>query len=335
MPLSVGWFAMMCVICVIVNGAQTHPILWTASWNHDGSLFVVGGEQTLQIYESDTFHKKSLLPKHQRSLSVLSEDEYFSATFASWHPKNNHLAVSSQGRGANLNGVFNVDTEKRTPLEVSMGRGIVWDPTGNKIATANTDDGHLRIWKSDGRLLHNIPRSPLAKGLTGVSWSPSGNKIVTIGGIITLHQSDGSPIRQIQHRPEAKERLCLLLSVSWHPSGSFFVTGDYGNEIDDPVLQYWTPEGKLIKSIPLLDGAEIRNLSWSKDGKKLAIASDKLRIFNPKGNLLHQADVPDLLWGIDWHPNGQQIITSSMDGRITLWDSNAQKIKEIEQVYLK
>ncbi|MBK7633039.1 MAG: hypothetical protein IPJ13_01265 [Saprospiraceae bacterium] len=54
----------------------------------------------------------------------------------------------------------------------------------------------------------------------------------------------------------------LLLSVAWHKSGDFFVTGDYGDDKDRSLLQYWDEQGKILKSIDISKG-EFRNLSWN------------------------------------------------------------------------
>lgn len=61
----------------------------------------------------------------------------------------------------------------------------------------------------------------------------------------------------------------------------------------------------------------------------MATASDQLSIFDKSGHLMYQAEAPDLLWGVDWHPDGNQLLTSSMDGRITLWNAQAKVIKEV------
>ena len=56
----------------------------------------------------------------------------------------------------------------------------------------------------------------------------------------------------------------------------------------------------------------------------LASASDKLRIWTKAGELKHEGDSPDLLWGVDWHPNGHMLLTSSIEGHVTLWTADAK-----------
>ncbi|MFZ6023394.1 MAG: hypothetical protein ACOYVG_02950 [Bacteroidota bacterium] len=86
----------------------------------------------------------------------------------------------------------------------------------------------------------------------------------------------------LKHREEPTG----ILSVEWHPSGNFFVSGDYGHdgEAVHSLLQYWTPEGKLFKTSKG-SKMEYRDLQWNQDGTLLATASDKLRIWTKEGEL--------------------------------------------------
>jgi len=317
-------------LLVIGNARATDHdnILWTARWNHDGSLFAIGGIHALWAFDSDTLEKKSLLPKAPGARSGDTNIPYMAVTRVAWHPSSNLLAVSSQGK--NVNGIYDISTSKRTALTASQdhfGRGVSWSPDGSQLAF--TSDDRLKISKADGTVLHDIPRYKEAKGLAGVAWSPSGDRIVTIGARITLHNAQGEAIKQMMHRPEARERDQLLLCIAWHPSGEFFVVGDYGTELDDPVLQFWSADGELLKSITLEGDTQIRNLSWNRGGTRLVSASSKLAIWTRDGELEYEAQSPDLLWGVDWHPNGDRILTSSIEGRVTLWSSTAEVVKEI------
>jgi len=318
------------VLLLAASGHAQSPnddhTLWTAKWSHDGLYFAIGGVDALWVFDAASLEMKSLLPERK---SESGNAFYMAVTSIDWHPNSNLLAVSSQGSGRDANGIYDVASGNRVPLKMDYGRGVSWSPKGDMVATASTGDGHLRIWERDGMLMHDIGRYEEAKGLTGVSWRPTGDRIVTIGTRITLHDALGKPIKQVMHRPEAKERLNLLLSVEWHPSGEFFAVGDYGNEVDDPVIQFWSADGELQKSIILQGESEVRNLSWNHDGSLLASASEKLRIWNREGELKFAGKSPDLLWGVDWHPAGDKILTSSIDGRITLWSSTAKVLREI------
>jgi len=311
------------------HAADNEQILWTTKWNHDGSHFVVGGVHALWVFDSNTLETKSLLPGlHQRHADN-TDFPYMAVTRVSWHPDSNLLAVSSQGK--NVNGIYDVASGDRIALTIpaeDFGRGVSWSPDGDRVAF--TIDDRLMISKADGTLLHDIPRYRDAKGLTGAAWSPAGDRIVTIGGRITLHDAQGRPIKQTMHRPEAVDDNQLLLGVAWHPSGEFFAVSDYGTEVDDPVLKFWSADAELLKSITLEGDAEVRNVAWNRDGTRLASASSKLQIWKQNGELEFEAKSPDLLWGVDWHPDGDGILTSSIDGRVTLWSATAQLKVEID-----
>ncbi|HKO76250.1 MAG TPA: hypothetical protein VJU52_03485, partial [Flavobacterium sp.] len=142
---------------------------------------------------------------------------------------------------------------------------------------------------------------------------------------IRLFDIEGNLLKSIKHRTEE----VMLLSVAWHTSGSFFVTGDYGDEKDKSLLQYWDEQGQLLKSIDISKG-EYRNLDWNSKGNRLATASDALRIWDTNGNLISEGSSKDYLWGVSWNKNGNRIITSSMEQRIILWNSEAERILTLE-----
>ena len=315
------------LLAVIAGASADEPpaekILWSVDWKPDGSQFAVGGVNTLWLFDAKTFERKSLLSVRSQDNQQADGTEFIGVTSVSWHPFSNHLAVSSQG--GNVNGIYDTDSGMRTPLKVDHGRGVDWSPKGDSLALTSPGDGHLRIFKLDGRLRHDAPRHKAAKGLTGVAWQPSGEKIVTIGKYITLHDANGTAGRQITHRPNAKGE-CLLLCVEWHPSGEFFVVGDYGNNdtADPPAIQLWSADGELMKTVLIDGGSEIRNISWNPAGTLLASASEKLRIWTKVGELKHAGDSPDLLWGVGWHPEGRRLLTSSAEGRVTLWTPDAE-----------
>ena len=247
-------------------------ILWSVDWSSDDKLFAVGGAW-VGLFDATTYERR-------RSASL---DASKPASKIRWHPNRNLLAVS--GGADDVTALYDLDTNRKTPLKIKEGtRGIAWNSTGESVATAG-DDGSLQIWSQDGKLQHTT-KPEHAKSLTGVAWHPAKDEVVTVGEFITLYDGLGTIIKQVSHRPEAKG-LCLLLCVEWHPSGQFFVVGDYGNRDtgDAPVLQFWSADCKLLKTINVASGAELRNVSWNRDGTLLASASDALRIWSNDGQL--------------------------------------------------
>jgi WD40 repeat protein len=289
-------------------------ILWSVDWSPNGKFFAVGGAR-VSVFDVVTLQK---LPSPVLETARL-------ATKIRWHPERNLLAVAGS---AETTAVYDLIGQKKILLKTAEGaRGISWNRTGELIATAG-NDGSLQIWSGDGKLRHTV-KPPNGKSLTGVAWNPREDKIVTVGEFITLHDGSGAVLKQMRHRPEAKG-YCLLLCVEWHPSGEFFVVGDYGNTEtgDAPVLQFWSRNGELVKTLPIAGGAEFRNVAWNPDGTLLASANDALRIWSKDGQLRHVGKSPDLLWGVRWDREGDRLLTSSNEGRVTLWSATAEVLKK-------
>ncbi len=75
---------------------------------------------------------------------------------------------------------------------------------------------------------------------------------------------------------------------------------------------------------------EYRNLTWNSKGNRLASASDALRIWNTKGDLISEGNSNDYLWGVSWNKKGNRIITSSIEQRIILWNNKAERKLTLE-----
>jgi WD40 repeat protein len=292
----------------------TKEILWTTDWSPNGKYIAIGGNiDSLKIYT------KGNLEVH-KSIPVKN-----TITRINWHPSINIIAVTTQ-MSAEKSFIFNLDTnEKIELLEISTegARGIAWNYTGDYLAIAD-NDGQILIYDINGKLIRKFINEN-TKGITAIDWHPKKNIITTVTDKIRFFDIEGNLLKSIRHRQEE----VILLSIAWHKSGDFFVTGDYGDEKDKSLLQYWNEKGELIKTIDISKG-EYRNLAWNTKGDRLASASDALRIWDTKGNLISEGNSTDYLWGVSWNEKGSRIITSSMEQRIILWNKKAKRIKTIE-----
>ena len=222
--------------------------------------------------------------------------------------------------------IINLDTNEKIELNgisPDGARGIDWNYAGEYLAVAD-NDGQILIYDIGGNLVRQF-KNENTKTITAVDWHPKKNILITVSDKIRLFDIEGNMLKSIKHRTEE----VMILSVAWHKSGSFFVTGDYGDDKIKSLLQYWNEKGELLKSIDSSKG-EYRNLSWNAKGNRLATASDKLRIWNSKGNLISEGNSKDYLWGVSWNKKGSKIITSSMEQRIILWNNKAERILTIE-----
>ncbi|NOS91204.1 MAG: hypothetical protein HOP30_04740 [Cyclobacteriaceae bacterium] len=292
----------------------TKEILWTTDWSPDGKYIAIGGNiDTLLIYSA-----KNLKP--YKSFPIKN-----TITRIKWHPHLNMIAVATQ---MSVQKSFLLDLNTNEIVELNGispdgARGVDWNYTGEYLAVAD-NDGQILIYDSKGKLIRRFTNET-TKSITAIDWHPKKNVLTTVTDKIRFFDVEGNLLKSIKHRQED----VMLLSIAWHKSGSFFVTGDYGDEKNKSLLQYWNEQGELLKSMDNSKG-EYRNLAWNAKGNQLATASDALRIWDTQGNLISEGKSNDYLWGVSWSRKSNQIITSSLEQRIILWDNQAQRITTIE-----
>jgi WD40 repeat protein len=298
------------------QNTKTKEILWTTDWSPNGKYIATGGNSdTLKIYTKKKLKTHKLFPVKN------------TITRIKWHPSMNIIAVTTQ-MSDEKSFILNLETNEKIDLnDISPdgARGVNWSYTGEYLGVAD-NDGQILIYDIKGKLVRKFANQiNSTKGITALDWHPKKNILTTVTDKIRFLDINGNLIKSIKHRPED----VMLLSIAWHKSGDFFVTGDYGDEKDKSLLQYWNEQGELIKSIDISKG-EFRNLAWNPKGDRLASASDALRIWDTKGNLISKGNSEDYLWGVSWNEQGSKIITSSMEQRIILWNKNAERIITIE-----
>ncbi len=230
-----------------------------------------------------------------------------------WHPHEALLAI------ATTRGLHWYEASAQTLTAVSTitagGRAIDWDHTGQRLAFAD-GKGVVQIVGRDGELIRSIPKHNHHSYVT-VDWHPTEDWIVTGSDELILWSGSGAQLAFIRHRPQNT----LVLTAQWHPSGTFFTSGDYGHasEGTPTLLQFWAAGGNLM--LQRLDHEkEIRNLRWTKDGRYLATASDGIRIWDPHGKLLFHEHSQDVIWGLSWNPAGTHLITAEFSGRVHIRD---------------
>ena len=292
----------------------TKEILWATDWSADGKYIAIGGNvDSLKIYKERNLNIHKSFPVKN------------TITRIKWHPSINIVAVTTQ-LSDEKSFILNVENNEKIELNgisPDGARGIDWNFTGEYLAVAD-NDGQILIYDIKGKLIRKFGNEN-TKSITAIDWHPKKNMLTTVTDKIRFFDMEGNLLKSIKHRQEE----VMLLSITWHKSGDFFVTGDYGDEKDKSLLQYWSEQGELIQSIDLSKG-EYRNLAWNAKGDRLATASDALRIWDKKGKLISEGYSKDYLWGVSWNPKVNRIITSSMEQRIIVWNKKAKRLMTIE-----
>ncbi|WP_298540921.1 WD40 repeat domain-containing protein [uncultured Aquimarina sp.] len=294
---------------------------WSADWHPAKSKIVVGGS-------NDTFFKLISSTDYGELKSYPYKG---TITKTKWHPTKNKLAVSVQD-GKSKSIIINLDNDETIQLDTITNdgaRAIGWNHSGDLLAIGDYE-GFLTIFDEQGNVLQR--KNTNQKGIIGLDWHPDENLIVAVGEKITLYNYKLDSLRNIDDVDDrSKEIDVLMLCVDWHPNGEFFVTGDYGDFQKNyrPLLQYWTYDGKRIKSIDKSE-AEIRNMKWSNDGDLLATASEKIRLWNKNGDLVAEKTTKNLLQGIDWNADATKLITTDDKRKVIFWDRNLNRLKELQ-----
>ena len=314
------WLFLMPAHSACAQNIKAGHGLWTVDISNNDKYIALGGDDSLlRIYTNDLKLYKSIKFDNKGMIRAVH-----------WNPKENLLAVSTR----NDIWILNPETGTETKLEGDHNgsRTVAWNYNGEMLAAA-AGSGIIWIWNKNGKLLHKIQKttngSPDKKDFLGMDWHPSKNIFTTVGDEIRIFDTSGTQLNVFKHR----QQLAGILTVKWHPSGDFFVTGDYGHPKEGipTLLQFWQPDGKLMKE---WNGSkyEFRNIRWNKQGTYLATASDELRIWTSDGKLLYtgKQNADTVLWGVDWVSDSKKIITVTFDHcNIQLWDDKATLLKTI------
>lgn len=292
--------------------ANKPPILWAVDCNPNGKLYAVGGDDgVLKVYDTKGFKlvKTYKLPTAIQCLE--------------WNKQGDVLAIALDDSPVQL---LRIETGKFQKLQGSGGsRALAWNSDGELLAVGDYD-GQLQIWNKKGLLIKSIKKEN-TKTYLSVDWHPTKNIILTGGDKIRLFDTAGNLLKTINHRIEET----IILTVRWHPGGTFFATGDYGHKEQgiESLLQFWQQDGTLIKTLPG-SKAEYRNIRWNKKGTLLATASDALRLWSTEGEIVYTGKSADLLWGMDWCKGDKNVITGSEKGIIKLWNDKAGLMKNMQ-----
>ncbi|HEY0679639.1 MAG TPA: hypothetical protein VGD17_15245 [Chitinophagaceae bacterium] len=299
------------------------PIGWTAGWSHDDKFVAAGFDNgELIVYETTTW---KVVKKWNYNPAIIARVE--------WNPKFPILAVAAISHDEKNSIVQLYDIVKNetiiTHSKEFQGRGVTWSPDGELVAFVGRE-GRIGIFTRAGKDVKTLSfRNP--GSLFDIDWHPAKNIILAVEeNIFLIDIKNDSLISTIDDGSNNKGILCC----QWHPSGNFFVTGDYGHESsggEPSYVKYWDKNGTLIKMIREAD-FEYRNLRWSNDGKYLAASSNYLLILNDTGRLIRKTKFDsNNLWGVGWNSKADKIISNDQVGNVRISDTTGKILHELQK----
>jgi WD40 repeat protein len=308
---------------VDLNGQVNASTAWTTSWSYDDRFVAIGNDKgELAIYETSAWRKVKSWTYEATTI-----------TRVQWNPKYPILAVASvtQVGTPSIVQLYDLTNDRviTTLPDTLQGRGVSWSLGGEEVAFVGSK-GRISLYTKDGQhwrtLSFTNPRS-----LFAVDWHPSKNLLLAVEDSIYLIDIDRDSLMATYDDGSKNKG---ILCCAWHPSGDFFVTGDYGheNEGGEPsYLKYWNQEGNLLKRIKE-SKFEYRNITWTKNGKYLAAAADVLLVCNEQGAVISKTKFDENnLWGVAWNNKGDKILSSDQAGNIRVTDIKGTILKVFTQ----
>jgi eukaryotic-like serine/threonine-protein kinase len=253
---------------------------------------------------------------------------------------------------------------------------LVYSPDNRTLAVARVTDGergacsaHVELWDSASRRLLRrldethiqIPEKPRQAPVKRVAFSADGKRLATVDALISLEPYpqgtadrikpatvkvwDPESKQQVFSLPQAGERVVfspdgLLIATASHTHRVVVGTDDKGNTrsaMRGGDVKLWNARsGKLVRR---LEGAGPL-LTFSADGRRLAVASDRLGVANSitvwdirDDSLDHRCELPDFPESLAFSPDGHYLAAGSgWRGRVNLWDvDRGEKVSSINE----
>lgn len=267
--------------------------VYSVAWHPDGKRLAWGENYGIRISAVDG------------TPGPLLRDYNAAVRSVAWSPDGQQLASGGDDKTVRL-----WDTDG-TPGLVFEGHEetvncVAWHPDGQQLASAS-NDFTARLWNMDG-----TEGPVLAEGWTYVkslAWSPDGEKIlVTQQPDMWVCSKDGT----------SKDVVNIGQGISclaWHPDGDWFVAAGERGRVDTLDVD-GEPEA-FIRGQTSGWGY----VAWSPDGETLAATNGwRLWQWSRDGELDTQFKAGHYaIKHPDWHPNGDRIAISEVDGSFHVW----------------
>ncbi|MBI3824350.1 MAG: WD40 repeat domain-containing protein [Planctomycetes bacterium] len=283
------------------------------AFSADGKKIAIGGgdavDNAIRMIETST-------GKEIRTFELRPEERLWNIALS---PDGNTLVIgafsSSKPEGGFV--VWDTTTSKKL-ARIEKGKQpsdvVVFSPNGKvfvtqdylRIGNTNNFDTRMHVWDaSTGKLLHEF--KDLEGKVSRPVFSPDGKRLAIS---ISTHDKPGEPttgffydtatwrlVQPMAARPLLKEwHACRRYDrefLAYSPDGKLLVGGDWFNHVDFMNAQ----TGELIERQRLFggwDAVPVRSLSFSHDGKMLAVVTEngivKIWENNAKGKVLYNLD---------------------------------------------
>ncbi|MBN8459772.1 MAG: serine/threonine protein kinase [Verrucomicrobia bacterium] len=192
-----------------------------------------------------------------------------------------------------------------------------WKPDGSVIAATGLTGRLILLNPADGSIHRSIP---LAEGNhRTLAWSPDGG-LLALGSGREVHFHDGNLRRIRSVAGHADE----VVSLAWSPDSTRLVSG-----AKDGTAHIWEAATGRLLHVLAGHGAAVAGLDWSPDGNHIVSGGwDRtIRLWDPATgtevfSLLHPGGATHNIMAVDWHPDGQRIALTDLEGLTVILDAS-------------
>ncbi|MCB0640076.1 MAG: hypothetical protein KDC44_00480, partial [Phaeodactylibacter sp.] len=190
----------------------------------------------------------------------------------------------------------------------SWACAAVFSPDGKSVLTGG--DYELLLWDLKGKIIREF-RGHSAE-ILGIAFSPDGQLVAATAedGVVIIWDLEGA----LRYRFNTNESIYALKTVLFSPDGTKILTG---SGQDDSAL--WDLNGRKVKTFEKRGYPQ----SYAPDGQHLVFrtSSETILLTDTEGQVVQDfSDENMILTRAHLSPDGQLLLSSSLDGDVTLWN---------------
>ncbi len=300
------------------------------SWSPTGAILALSWS-----VRSPSSEEKDPLPEYRLSFWDLENNQEIAAIQGLSNPAIDWSAAGSLA-ATNQDGIqfFNERGKLMQPLAVpGIISDLSWDPSGSKLLIKQ-DGANVHLWNDAVESLTDLDFSSFYhRGITQVGWSFQGAFFAALGdNRLSLYAKDS--FADPFHSQED------MSAFAWSPTGNTLAVITRANDFSMMLVSEDGLTPILTTELP----QEVLNLTWSPDGKQLALHFEEYQLPNKQGELLdagillwdplsrtvlQKLDTRDIAAAPDrpfvfgkpsWAPDRDVIAAGTSQGEIYLWD---------------
>ena len=337
---------------------NTEPHPTAAVYRADGRLLVVGGENSVELWDTRD-------PQHLQRLKVLDLSVQAQSSLAL--SPDGHLLAAASGGLCHLWDISDPDHSHEMAVFGSLGvLSVAFNPTGHTMATGS-DDHRIRLWDitepsharsvteltghaggvdylafdSSGHLLisHSWDKDARLWDLTDRGHPDERGSFGSAGHVLSAIMAlDGSKAVTLTDQPPSVQTLWTIPT-----SGAPVAAGAFGTQGGEPTVTTFSPDGQILATANRDHTVGLRDVTSRADQSSLLYSlpsqptSPAALTFSPDGNTLlvmgsegvQLNDLPELairgntrgLTAMALSADGHALATTDTSGLLRLWDT--------------